>query len=211
MKPVTLVTNRLYCGLDATQLRNAAGRVISRLEGVAEEVATIRLDALVEDFRVSAAASRTMVERMVRAGFLRPVANGAVEYALTDKFRLCAHAQIVEPMPRSRAKMLLDHVVEVAQDFNRTASNNKYEIERIAVHGTYMTRAPMLPEVALGITGRRRHAVAPPVAGRATVPVEGRQRIRTMFETQSAYLEIEFFRRQEDVPRPFSVIFKADA
>ena len=211
MRTMTLVANRLYCGLDAVQLRNATSRVLSRVEGVAEEVATVRLESLVEDFRVSAAASRTMVQQMVRKGLLRPVAERAVEYAITEKFRLCAQAQIVDPMPRSRAKMLLDHVVEMAQHFNRTASNNKYEIDAVAVHGTYMTRAPTLPEVALGITGRRRRAVAAAVAGRATAPLEGHQRIRALFETQSEYLDIDFFARLEDVPRPFSVIFRADA
>ena len=36
--------------------------------------------------------------------------------------------------------MLLTHCTELAEQFNRTALRNKYEIEAIAVFGSYMSR-----------------------------------------------------------------------
>ena len=70
VKTVTLVTRRLYFGVDAMQMRDATARVLSRLEERPDQP-LVKLDALVEDFRVSAAASRPMIDEMVRHGLLQ--------------------------------------------------------------------------------------------------------------------------------------------
>jgi hypothetical protein len=205
---MTLVTRRLYYGVDALRLRDATGRVLSRLQGLPPDRATVRLDVLVEDFRVSAAASRTMVEQMVQGGLLERLDPGGTEYGITDKFRQCAEARVVEPLPRTRAQMLLAHIVDLALHFNRTASRNKYEIEAIAVFGDYMSLDANLPELSLGVTGRRRPPGARPASGRASKPTEGHEQIRALFEQQSSFVQVGFYHRLQDVPRPFSVIFK---
>ena len=41
--------------------------------------------------------------------------------------------------------------------------------------------------------------------------IDGHERIRELFETQSQYVQVSFFRQLQDAPRPFSVIFKSDA
>ena len=210
MKPVTLVTKRLYFGLDALRLRDATERVLSRVHGIPPERAKVRLDTLVDDFRVSAAASKAMVDEMVRKGLLRPLTPDSSEYCITEKFRQYALARIVEALPRTRAKMLLDHIADLALNFNRTAANNKYEIEAIAVYGAYMTRDPDLAELSLGVTGRRRPPANRSASGRGAKPVDGSEQIRELFERQSSFVEVSFFHHLQDVPRPFAVVFKSD-
>ena len=149
MKAVTLVTSKLYFGVDAQQMRESTARVLSRLEHLPPDRPVIKLDAIVEDFRVSAAASRPMIDEMVRHGLLQRLGERSSEYGVTDKFRRYADARIVEPLPRSRAKMLLNHIADLAWHFNRTAIGNKYEIDALAVFGPYMSLEPELAEVTV--------------------------------------------------------------
>ena len=102
-------------------------------------------------------------------------------------------------------------MAERAQYFNSTASRNKYEIEALAVYGSYMSREPEMPDLMIGVTGRRRGSVDRQAAGRATTPTAGRQQIRELFEELSSFVWVTFFHRLQDVPRPFTVIFKDDA
>jgi len=106
--------------------------------------------------------------------------------------------------------MLLTHCTELADQFNRTALRNKYEIEAIAVFGSYMSRNQGMAELELAITGRHRRPGQKNLIGRATTPTEGTERIRALFEKQSGFIEVHFFKRLSDVPRPFSVIYKSD-
>jgi hypothetical protein len=212
MKPLTLVTKRTYFGgLDALQLRAATGRVLSRLHGLPAHRAVVRIDVLEQDFRVTPGASRELAAQLVASGLLRrldPIGN---EYGITDRFRQYAVARIIEPLPRTRAKMLLEHLADLAAHFNRTALQNKYEIEAIAVFGSYMSLERDLPELALGVTGRHRMPARRPADGRATRFTEGHERIRELLEVQSHFVRVRFFRHLHDVPRPFGVVFKSDA
>jgi DNA-binding IclR family transcriptional regulator len=185
MKAVTLVTRKLYFGLDAMQMRDATARVLSRLDGTPQQP-VIKLAALVEDFRVSAAASRPMIDEMVRHGLLQRVSDRTGEYGVTEKFRLYADARIIEPLPRSRAKMLLSHVADLAWHFNRTAIENKYEIDALAVFGPFMSLEPEMGELTVAVTGRRRPPAERPAAGRATKAQEGQEQIRDLIEGQSS-------------------------
>jgi hypothetical protein len=65
-----------------------------------------------------------------------------------------------------------------------------------------------LPELSLGVTGRRRPPGERPASGRASKATEGHEQIRALFEKQSSFVQVSFYHRLQDVPRPFSVIFK---
>jgi len=210
MKTMTLVAKHLYFGLDPLQLRDAANRVLSRLPQKAAASPTVEIEALVEEFRLTPTASRAIVEEMVQGGVLTKLAPSGSTYAITPRFREIARARIIEPLERSRAQLLLGHCAELAQHFNRTAIRNKYEIEAIAAFGSYMTRSRAIAVLELGITGRHRAPGQKNFIGRATTPTEGTERIRALFEKQSGFLEVHFFKRLADVPRPFSVVFKAE-
>jgi hypothetical protein len=207
---MTLVAKHLYFGLDPLRLRDSANRVLSRIPEHLPDRATVRVDALVEDFRLGAASSRAILDKMVEDGVLERLSPGGTEYGITSRFREIAMARIIEPLARDKAHMLVAHIADVARRFNRTATRNRYEIEVVAVYGSYMSRNLDLADLMLGITGRHRAPGQRPVIGRATAQTEGTDRIRALFEEQNSFVEVTFFKRLQDVPRPFSVIFKAE-
>lgn len=208
MKTPTLVANRLYYGVEALRLRDAADRVLARVVGIPPDRATVDLQAMAQDFRLGTAASRAVVDEMVRSGVLERLSPNGMDYGITERFRALATAHVIQPMPRRNAQALLAHVADAAGHFNRTAAANKYEIAALAVFGSYMSLDEDLPEVSLGITGRRRPPAPFPASGRATRPTEGTEQIRMLFEAQSSFIRVGFFQQLEEVPRPFSVIFK---
>jgi hypothetical protein len=210
MNTPPLVRNSSYFGLLPQQFREATGRVMARIAGRPPAAATIGLNTLALGFGLSAPASRELAERMVQSGLLKHGDRHSAAYALTERFRGYAQARIVEPLPREKAQLLVSHFGDVAVRFNRSAASNKYEIEAIAVHGTYMSRDAGLAEISLGITGRRRHAGRRTAEARATTPTEGATELRALFERQSEFVQVDFYKRLQDVPRPFSVIFQAE-
>jgi hypothetical protein len=207
---MTLVAKHLYFGLDPLRLRDAANRVLSRIPEHITNHATVRLDALLDDFRLGASTSRPILDQMVKDGVLERLTVPGGEYAITTRFREIARARIVDPLPRDKAQLLVAHCADLARRFNRTATRNKYEIETIAVYGSYMSRNHDLADLLLGITGRHRAPGQRAVIGRATAQSEGTDRIRKLFEDQNQFIEVAFFKRLPDVPRPFSVAFKAE-
>jgi hypothetical protein len=209
MKTMTLVARHLYFGLDPLRLRDAANRVLARVPEEDSATAAVNLESLVEDFRLPAAVSKTTIEEMVQDGILTRMSDTGMHFGITPRFREIARARIIEPLERPQAQMLLNHCAELAEQFNRTASRNKYEIEALAVYGNYMSRNKGIAELDLAVTGRRRSPGQKNLIGRATAHTEGTDAIRTLFERQSGFIEVHFFKRLSDVPRPFSVIYKA--
>jgi hypothetical protein len=210
MKTPTLVQNRLYFGVDAVRLRESSDRVLARVIGVPPQRATVPLSAIAEDFKLSPAAGRALAAELCERGLLERLSPSGSEYGITDEFRALAHARVVPPLLRSDAQALVGNCARTARDFNRTAVANKYEIEALAVHGAYMSLDADLPDVEVGITGRRRHAPERPAAGRGTQQTEGTTEIRARFEALSPYLRVTFFKDLSDMPRPFSVVFREE-
>lgn len=211
MKPMMLVAKHLYFGLDPLRLRDGAERVLARMPEAERHAPRVGLGALVQDLELDTRLGRTVIDKMVAGGMLEPVAPDATEYAVTDRFRAIAHARIVEPLPRGDAQQLLTHCAEIAARFNRSATRNEYEIAAIAVYGAYMSRLTDLAELTIGITGRRRAPVVRPLIGRASAQTEGTADIRAMFERRSSFLQVGFFKRVADMPRPFNVVFRAES
>jgi len=210
VKSFTLVTKRLYFGVDALRLRDATERVLLRVQGLPPERARVNADALAQDFGWSPGVSATMIEQLVQGGLLQRLSPHAREFGITDKFRRCASARIVDPLPRQRAQLLIHHLSEMALHFNRTAAGNKYEIDSMAVFGQYLGNEDDLTELSIGVTGRRRPPAERPLFGRATVPTEGTSEIRALLEAPSGFITVNFVQRLQDLPRPYSVIFKSD-
>jgi hypothetical protein len=210
LKSLTLVTRRLYFGVDARRLRDSAERVLLRVQGLPPERARIRLDALEHDFGWNPGATRAMVEQMIQGGLLQRLSPHAAEFGITDKFRRCAQARIVDPLPRSRGQLLLTHIADVARKFNESEQRNKYEIDTIAVFGQYVSNEHELTELALGVTGRRRPPPERAMFGRATVSTEGTEQIRAMLEAPSGFITVSFIQKVADLPKPFSILFRAD-
>jgi len=211
MKTMTLVARHLYFGMDPLRLRDAANRILSRVPEDVSVGAAVKLDALIEDLHLTPAASTAIIEEMVQSGVLTKLApSGGAAFGITPRFREIARARIIEPLERSHAQLLLGHCAEVAERFNRTALRNKYEIEALAVYGHYMTRNKAIAELEIGMTGRHRRPGQKNFIGRATTPTEGTEEIRALFERQSGFIDLRFYKKLVDLPRPFSVIFKSD-
>lgn len=210
MKTMTLVARHLYFGLDPLRLRDAANRVLARVPEDHSISPSVNMDALVEDLSLTPTASKAIIEEMVENGVLTKLTPTGMHFGITTRFREIARARIIEPLERTQAQLLVTHCAELAQQFNRTAIRNKYEIEAIAVFGSYMTRNKAIAELEIAITGRRRALGQKNLIGRGVTPTEGTDRIRALFERQSGFLEVHFFKRLTDVPRPFSVIFKSE-
>lgn len=205
----TLVSRRAYFGVDASRLRDASERVCRRLEGVSPERAVVGFQTLAQEFGLGMQASRVAVDEMEKAGLLERLSPSGMDYVITPRFRAYATARIVAPLERAQAQMLLTHFADLAREFNRTAVNNKYEIDSLAVYGSYMSLERVLDELSIGVTGCRRSPHPQGAAGRSTAQVEGTDAIRKLFASQSSYVRVKFFHRLHEVPRPFTVIFKS--
>lgn len=210
MKSLTLVTRRVYFGVDARRLRDSAERVLLRVQGLPPERARVNVTALEHDFGWSPGAARAMVDQMIQGGLLQRLSPHAAEFGITDKFRRCANARIVDPLPRTRAQLLLTHLADVARKFNESEQRNKFEIDTIAVFGQYMSNEHELTELALGVTGRRRPPPERALFGRATVATEGTAHIRALLEAPSGFITVSFVQKVADLPKPLGIVFKAD-
>lgn len=213
MRSATLFSHRRYFGLDPVSLRNGARRLMARA-GKQPPVAavTVGRSTLMREFGVNPIAVRAFASDLVQGGLLELCTseNGDRQYRTTGQLEQIAAAEIMEPLPRRRAEMIVDTAHDVAASFNRTAVNNRYEIEEVAVHGDFMSRDPQVARIALAVTGRHRPPAAGGLLRRAPAQTQGHQAIRTLFENLSPYVHVEFFKRLSDVPRPFSVLFKAE-
>jgi hypothetical protein len=207
---MTLYNKRVYFGVDALRLRDAAERVLLRVQGLAPERARVNIDALEHDFGWNPSASAAMIEQLVQSGMLQRLSPHERDFRITEKFWRCARARIVEPLPRDKAQMILGHLGDVAARFNQGESRNKYEIEAMAAFGQYMTTDEDLYELSIGVTGRRRPPPTRALFGRHTVATEGTEQIRTMLAAHSAFITVSFVHKLTELPRPFSVFFKAE-
>jgi hypothetical protein len=213
MRRTTLFSHQRYFGLDPVKLRDGARRLMARA-GRQQPVAALSVgrSTLMREFGVNPIAVRAFASDLVQHGLLElnTSVNGSRHYRATGQLEHIAAAEIVEPLPRRRAELIVDSAHDVALSFNRNASDNRYEIAEIAVHGEFMSRDPQLGRLALAVTGRHRPAAPRGLLRRPPAQTQGHQAIRTMLENLSPFVQVDFFQRLTDVPRPFSVIFKAD-
>src|SRR5687767_7857341 len=131
MKYRTLVTQRLYFGVDAFKLREASGRVLARIAGLKPDRAKVSATEIRRDFGMDTVEGQTMVEEMVADGLLRR-RDASEDYALTERFLEYANARVVEPLVRSRARHIVAAARELASRINAEWTRNPLEIEAIA-------------------------------------------------------------------------------
>ncbi len=213
MPPPTLFSHRRYFGLDPAKLREGARRLMARAgRQPPVEALSVGRSTLMREFGVNPIAVRAFASELVQSGLLELSVSedGERQYRATGQLEQIAAAEIMEPLPRRRAEMIVDSAHDVALAFNRTAVQNRYEIGDIAVHGEFMTREPQVARLALAVTGRRRAPAPGGLLRRAPAQTQGHQAIRALLENLSPHVHVEFFKRLTDVPRPFSVIFRAE-
>ena len=211
MRVRTLVTQRLYFGVDALSLRAATGRVLARVVGLPPERARVSLRNLCQDFGVDTVQGRTLIDGLVAEGLLDPPDDLQPDYGLTERFLEFASARVVEPLPRERAKQLLAQACALAARVNAEWTHNPLEIEAIAPFGGYMSRDAELADLSLGVVVRPRAAEQRARWGRMKTKSEGAHEIRVEFRRLSSFVRVRMVNETQLLPRPFAVAFHADS
>jgi hypothetical protein len=208
-KPRTLVTRRLYFGLDPLRLREGSGRVVARVVGLPPERANVSAEDLRRDLGVDTEFGRVVVDEMVAEGLLRPRANTSDQYCLTARFAELAGARVVEPLPRARARALVGRACDLAKAVNATWSRNPLAIAAIAPFGAYLSREPHLEELPLGVV-----VVLRPTSRRARFRMlgkpDGARALRAAFRNLSSFIDLRLVTTLCDLPGPCAVVFQDD-
>jgi hypothetical protein len=209
LKGRRLIADQQYLGLDAKTLRGGAARTLARLSSHPAGHAWIDLRNLGDDFHLDAVTCSALLSAMLAGGLLYPV--GAGRYQPTRQFREYALATIVSPLPRDRAKGLLDRACKVAARINTEWNHIPFQIEMMAVSGSYMTRRDQLSDLALSLALHRR-----PVSRGANAPIppgkdEASRQIIEALQALSSFIVVRIVADQTKVQRPFSVVFQGGA
>ena len=208
-RPRTLVTKRLYFGIDPLRLREAGGRVLARIHGLEPSRASISAEDLRRDFGVDTVDGRSIVEAMVADGLLRPRTSAPAEYRVTGRFVEYANARVVEPLPRSRARALVARAGEIAREVNEGWTRNPLEVAALAPFGVYLSREPHLDELPLGVVVRMR-----PMSRRARFRMlpktDGVRELRAAFEVLSSFVRVRLATAIAELPQPCAIVFQAD-
>lgn len=209
MKPRTLITDRLYFGLDPLRLKAATGRALARVVGLAPERARVSATHLRHDFALDTMQGTALVNEFVAEGLLEPPNAQSSKYGLTREFFELATARIVEPLPRARAKLLLTEACALAERFNCVAVDNPLEIIAFAVHGDYMSRSHRLSELSIGVVVVLRAPMRRKRFGRMQNKTEGAEAIRAAFRELSSFVRVRLVTDVRTLPRPFAVVYEA--
>ncbi len=210
MKSRTLVAHQTYFGFEAARFREAANRVLSRVIGLPVDRAQVHERRLREDFAVTTQSGQGLVEDLVRGGLLKPLGERPGEYRLTEKFAEFAYARVIAPLPRARARQLLDRAAKIAANINGSWTRNPLEIELVAVSGAYMSRDAELAELTLNVIVRNRAQPRSTPWGRRASKAEGANEIRAELASITTFAVVHLLTDRQSLPRPFNVVYNAD-
>lgn len=208
MKPRTLITQHLYFGMEAQKLRDASGRVLARVVGLPPERARVRAEHVKQDFHVDTVEGKALVDEFVAEGLLQPRAERAGDYYLTERFVEVAAARIVEPLPRARAKYLVDQASELAGRVNAEWSRNPLEVDSVVAFGSYMSLDDTLAELDLAVIVRTRSPARRTRWKRMATRPEGAGEIKAAFRALSSFVHVQIMKDMRLLPRPFAVVFQ---
>lgn len=202
-----LISDQQYFGLEAGVLRAGAKRALARVTG-RTSAESIDARSLGDDFRLDGAASAALLSALLAGGMLYP--DGTGSYRPTRLFREYALASVVAPLARERAKALVDRACALAASINAEWDNVPFQIEIVAVSGSYMTRRELLPELSLSLI------LCPRAESRRARPAsvldkeEGLRRVLEAMRALSSFIAVRIAVDRSGIQRPFSVVFQID-
>jgi hypothetical protein len=212
MKARTLITDRLYFGIDPLSLRTGTARVYTRVVGLPPERARVSARSLRQDFGIGdTKIGQVLIDEFVAEGLLDPPNNLQQDYGLNQRFLEFAFARVVAPLARERAKQLLAKACEVAARINAEWTRNPLEIEMVAPYGSYISRDRQLSDLSLGVVVRNRLPSRRARWGRVATKSEGAREIRSALRELSSFIHVRLVSSKERLPRPFSVAFQDES
>ena len=209
MRVRTLITQRLYFGMDAMTLRAGMGRVLARCAGVPIELTRVSARHLHQDFMLGEDEGNALINQFVDEGLLKAPNEKHIEYRLSSRFLDYASARVVEPLERERAKQLLQRACRLAELINAEWKRNPLEVAMLAPFGSYMSRDELLEELPLGIVVRARGSARRARWVRASSKLDGAREIRAAMRGISSFMRIRLATETSMLPRPFAVAFQA--
>jgi hypothetical protein len=206
-RKLRLISDQHYFGLPAPAFNAGAQRMLERIGGQPQNQARVDLECVGHDFLLEPAESLALLRAMLAGGLLLP--DGTGYYRPTPRFREYAIAQLVAPLSRSRARMLVDAVCDLAAQINTDWARNPFEIKLVAVSGAYMSRSRELPELSVWLvlrprTDKQSRRWRPMVTKGA-----GLREILAAVSSQSSFIVARIVAHKSVVPRPFCVVFQA--
>jgi hypothetical protein len=202
-----LVANQHCFGLDALAFRTGAARVLARLGAPTSSQVGIDIRELGRSFQLDATASWTLLRALRDGGLLQ--SDGAGHYHPTARFREYAHACVVAPLSRTRAKALIGRAIEIATRINDTWARNPFQIHELAVAGSFMSRSDPLPDLSLWLLLEKRpetRALRRKASSEADHAV---QQIVAALRALSSFVVVHVARDRKELPRPFILVFEA--
>ena len=210
MKIRTLISNQLYFGLEPLAFRQGAGRMLARVAKLPPEQAGVNAQTLGKDFRLDSAAAHTLVDAFVAKALLEADPKRAGEYRLTDRFAEFALARVVPPLPRMRAKELLDQACKLAAKINAEWTHNPLMVHMIAVSGSYMSRNNRIADLTLWPVVKRRFELSASRLSSSVTKAEGAAEISSAFRGLSSFIVVRMVADKTTIERPFAVPFRHD-
>jgi len=206
----TLLTHRLYYGVDAQRLRDGSGRVLSRVAGLAPERARVSAHHVLQDFGMDPVQGQALIGEFVAEGLLQLRAERQGDYFPTERLVEMATARVVDPLPRPQARVIVGQAGAAAARINAEATRNPLAIEAVAVFGSYMSLDDELADLELAAVVHARSSSAlrfrwRPMATKA----EGASEIRHALRALSPFVHAQVVTDLRAVPRPFSLIYQA--
>jgi len=202
-----LISDQQYFGLEAGVLRSGAKRALARVTG-RTSAESIDVRDLGDDFRLDGAASAALLSALLAGGMLYP--DGTGSYRPTRLFREYALASVVAPLARERAKGLVDRACALAASINADWDNVPFQIETMAISGSYMTRREVLPELSLSLVLCPRSESRKPRPSVVMSKDEGLRRVLEAMRALSSFIVVRIAVDRMGVQRPFSVVFQID-
>ena len=203
-----LIADQKYFGLEAGALCSGAARALTRISRQPTEGERINVRSLGEDFHLDSAASSALLSALLGGGMLYP--DGIGRYRPTRLFREYALAAVVAPLSRERAKGLVEKACALTASINSDWDQVPFQIEMVAVSGSYMTRRDQLPELSLSLVLCPRADSRKPWSGPSLGKDDGLRRVLGALRALSSFIVVRVAVDRKTVQRPFSVVFKID-
>ncbi len=201
-----LVAEERYFGLAAEVLRAGARRSLAHLSRLPPDQAWFDIDRLERDFQLDAATSSSVIDALVAGGLLHP--EGSARYRPTELFREYALADVVAPLPRARARGLIDRACRLAVRINSDRDRNPFQIATVLVSGSYMSCRQHLPELSLSLVLAQRPE-SRTLRSRSLLGNDDAVReILAEVHALSSFIVVRIVTDRNAVQRPFGVVFQ---